>query len=108
RLAEDHTHAALLADAVRAIDGLSLRQPSVETNIVFFEVSPHLGTAAEFCGRMKQRGVLLMAENAKTIRAVTHLDVDREQIEYVCATLAEVAEEPIGAKPTTTARSAYA
>src|SRR5471030_1630629 len=38
RLAEDHRHAQQLADAIRAIDGLELRPPEVDTNLVIFRV----------------------------------------------------------------------
>ncbi|HEX4130818.1 MAG TPA: low-specificity L-threonine aldolase [Pirellulales bacterium] len=108
RLAEDHAHAALLADAVRATEGLSLRHGNVETNIVFFDMAPELGTASEFCGRLRERGVLAMAENLRTIRAVTHLDVSREQIVRACSALGEAASSAASNRPATAVRSAYA
>ena len=46
RLAEDHENAKLLAERIADLEPLSLLWP-VETNIVFFEVDPAWGTAAE-------------------------------------------------------------
>ena len=58
RLAEDHANARILADAVRATPGLKLDPDIVDTNIVIFEVDPELGTAAAFCARLRDEGVL--------------------------------------------------
>jgi len=40
--------------------------------------------------RARERGVLVNAFDARTIRAVTHLDVSREQVERAGATLVEL------------------
>ncbi len=77
RLAEDHANAQLIADAVRQVEGLELLGGTVDTNIVIFRVDPALGTAAEFCGRLKDRGLQMLAIGAQQVRAVTHLDLDR-------------------------------
>ncbi len=86
RTAEDHANAKLIADAVRDVPGLTLVPPEVHTNLVWFEVAPELGTAREVADRLKANGVLVAALGAKVIRAVTHLDVTREQ----CVRAAEV------------------
>jgi threonine aldolase len=74
RLAEDHANAQTIADAVRQCSRLQLEPECVDTNIVIFRVDPNLGTAAEFCQRLKKRGVLVHPFG-KTVRAVTHLGV---------------------------------
>lgn len=107
RLAEDHAHAQLLADAIRAIDGLELASETVDTNLVFFRVSPRLGTAAEFAGRLKQHGLLVGATALRTIRMVTHLDVSRADTLEACDILRAVAASDNGAG-VLAARSAYA
>jgi threonine aldolase len=92
RLAEDHAHAQLLADAVRGSQGLELIGDSVDTNIVIFRVDPSLGTGAEFCEKLRQRGVLMLALGPQSVRAVTHLDVDEAATRAACEILAQVAE----------------
>jgi threonine aldolase len=81
RLAEDHTNARLLADAVRKLHGLTLEPDVIDTNIVIFRVDPRLGTAADFAAALRERGVLVLPFGPQQIRAVTHLDVSRAQIE---------------------------
>jgi threonine aldolase len=80
RLADDHANAKRLADAVSDTPGLQLESGPVETNLVWIEVDPALGTAAEVAGRLKARGVLVSALGPRVLRACTHLDVSREQV----------------------------
>jgi threonine aldolase len=93
RLAEDHANAKKLADAVRKIPGLALLGDAVDTNIVIFKVDPSLGTAAEFCEKLKAKGLLMLAIAAQQVRAVTHLDVDAADTLRACEVLAEVADK---------------
>jgi threonine aldolase len=93
RLADDHAHAKVLAEAVKRADGLDLDPPTVETNIVIFRVDPKLGTAAEFCDLLEQRGVL-MSPNAKhKVRAVTHLDVSAQGAKRAGECLVEISSK---------------
>jgi threonine aldolase len=108
RLADDHAHAKLFADGIRNVPGIRLEFPKIETNIVYFQVDAKLGTAAEFAGRLKQRGLLVGATGKQTIRAVTHLDVNGEQCETAAGIVAETAAEAVDARqPVAAARSAY-
>ncbi len=91
RLAEDHANARLLAQAVRTTPGVKLDPETVDTNIVIFEVDPDFGTAAAFCARLRDEGVWMNAIAPQRIRAVTHLDVSREQVQYAANVLQETA-----------------
>lgn len=96
RLAEDHANARLLADAVRASDGLQLQPDEVDTNIVIFRVDPRLGAAAEFIQRLAERGVAALAISPTQIRLVTHLDVSAADCRRAADAIARVAEESAG------------
>jgi threonine aldolase len=91
RLADDHAHARLLADAVRATPGLKLDPEVVDTNIVIFDVDPELGTAAALCARLRDEGVWMYPIAPQRIRAVTHLDVSRAQVQHAANVLQETA-----------------
>jgi threonine aldolase len=80
RLVEDHANARRLAEGLAGLPGVTLDATAVETNIVFFDLTGSLGARA-FVDRLLARGVRMGAMNARTIRAVTHLDVSAEQIE---------------------------
>jgi threonine aldolase len=99
RLAEDHANAQLLAAAIREQDGLTLRPDEIDTNIVIFAVDPSLGSAAHFAGRLAARGLKLIAFGPQLIRACTHLDVTRREIERACEILAEVSQECAAEQP---------
>jgi threonine aldolase len=81
RLAEDHENARRLADAIAELPGIHLDSSTVETNILIFEVEPQLGTADEVIGRLRERGVWMLAAGPDSIRGVTHLDVSRAGID---------------------------
>lgn len=77
RLAEDHANARALAEGLAEIDGVEIDPAAVETNIV---VARH-GDAPAFAAGLERHGVLAGALDARTLRFVTHLDVDRAGIE---------------------------
>jgi threonine aldolase len=83
RLAEDHANALLIGERLRACDGATLALP--ETNIIVFGVDD----AAAVVARAAERGVLVMAFGPRTVRAVTHLDVSREDCRLAADVLAE-------------------
>lgn len=62
----------------------------MQTNIVVFDLAPAAPDATTVVGRARERGVLIFAFGPRTIRAVTHLDVTREQCEQAAAILAEI------------------
>jgi threonine aldolase len=81
RLAEDHRNARVVAQAIADTPGLRLTPPEVETNLIWFEVDPELGTAKAVAAAMKERGVLVNVGGPQTLRACTHLDVSAAQAE---------------------------
>jgi threonine aldolase len=93
RLAEDHQHAQIIADAIRNSPGLRLDPDFIDTNIVIFEVDPELGTATAFSARLRDRGVWMNANGPQRIRAVTHLDVSRAEVERAAKIVQETATE---------------
>lgn len=73
RLAEDHKHARLIADALRKAPFTGEILP-VETNIVIFEVT-NGRSAAEIVARLRDNNILALAISPTQIRFVLHLDV---------------------------------
>jgi threonine aldolase len=92
RLAEDHQHARLLAEAIAQARGLSLAHDHVDTNIVFFNVDPRLGSARQLVADLRQEGVLMLAESERRVRALTHLDVSRDDVQRAGQILQRVAD----------------
>ena len=55
--------------------------------------TPAWGTAAEFSEKLKQRGLLMLATGAATIRAVTHLDVTDVEVDGAIEIIKEVVRD---------------
>jgi threonine aldolase len=81
RLAQDHANAKVIAQAIADTPGLRLDPPEVETNLIWFEVDPELGTSKDVATALKQRALLIHAPGPHTMRACTHLDVSAAQAE---------------------------
>ena len=92
RLHEDHANARLLAEALSAIEGVSIDPDTVETNIVIFRLTGKL-SAADLVARLKARNIQVSAVGKDMIRLVTHLDVNRA----ACVAAAEALAEEIEA-----------
>lgn len=92
RLAEDHANARLIAQRLAASRRIVLDPATVQTNILVFEVTAAAPDAAAIVTRARERGVLIFAFGPRKIRAVTHLDVTREQCGQAAEILVELAE----------------
>jgi threonine aldolase len=90
RLALDHQCARGLAAGIAEIEELRLTPEEIDTNLLFFRVEERLGTAAQFCERLRQHGVLMLPTAAQTIRAVTHLDVTSDDADRAVGVLKQV------------------
>ena len=90
RLADDHAHAARLAQALAGMTGVTIDPATVETNIVYFDVDPAWGTAANLCTALREEQVWMLPVAPQRVRAVTHLDVSRDGIDHAIGALQRV------------------
>jgi threonine aldolase len=92
RLVDDHTNAKILAERLAGLRGVHLDLATVQSNIVIFRMEEGAPDAATIVARAQDTGVLISAFGERTVRAVTHLDVSREQCRRAADLLAEVIE----------------
>ncbi|HVM35963.1 MAG TPA: GntG family PLP-dependent aldolase [Actinomycetota bacterium] len=86
RLADDHINARVLAEGVADLPGVSIDLDSVQTNIVFFDIGGTSFDADSFAARMKdEHGLVFSTVGRDLVRAVTHLDVSRADVEHALA-----------------------
>jgi len=90
RLAEDHRQARRLAEALAECPAVVIDLATVQTNIVVFQLAADAPDAATLVAQARERGVLLNAFAARTVRAVAHLDVSGEQVTRAAAVLREL------------------
>ena len=79
RLAVDHHHARLLADAIAQKDFTSELLP-VSTNIIIFEVTGRF-TPKELAAKLKEQGIVTTVISPTQIRMVLHLDISAAMVE---------------------------
>jgi threonine aldolase len=92
RLAEDHEHARRLAWGLAEIRGIALDPREVQTNIVIFDVGGTGLTAEAFVERCaREHNVRFSSLGPALVRAVTHLDISREDVERAILAVARVA-----------------
>jgi threonine aldolase len=80
RLVDDHANARHLAEGLAEVPGIDLDPATVETNIVWFDVRGPM-SAGDVAAALKEQGVLIGGFGPTRMRAVTHLDVDRADID---------------------------
>jgi threonine aldolase len=87
RLALDHERARLLADRLAALDMFDFDPGSVETNLVYAKLSEAAigskGDAFVWQSVLETVGIKCYAESTTTLRFVTHLDLDDDQLDQV-------------------------
>ncbi len=89
RLSIDHENAKVLAEGLAAIPGVRIDTARVQTNIVIYNIKNTGLSSSEFLARLAQRKVLGVPVDSERIRMVTHLDVDRSDVEHAVQVIAE-------------------
>lgn len=79
RLAEDHANALMIAERIADLPGVELDLATVQSNIIIFNMGAEAPDAAAIVARAREHGVLISAFAARTVRAVTHVDVSQQQ-----------------------------
>jgi len=92
RLAEDHANARLIAERLAASPRIAIDLATAQTNILVFSVKEGAPDAATVVASAKERGLLIFAFGPRILRAVTHLDVTREQCKRAAEILVQIAE----------------
>ncbi len=90
RLQEDHQHAQLIAQGVSQIKKFQIDLENVETNIVIFDVAKSGLNAYQVVELLGKKGVLMVPFGEFLVRAVTHLDVNQEQIQLAVKIMREI------------------
>ena len=82
RLADDHAHARILEKKLQQLDWVESIRP-VHTNIVIFDLVPDL-TSERVLQLLEQAGIAASGFGPRTIRFVTHLDINTQDIRNAC------------------------
>lgn len=81
RLAEDHANARLFAEVISKLPGVQVDLESVQTNMIFFDVSESGKTGVQIQKILEEKGVRVIALGPSRLRAVVHLNISRNDID---------------------------
>ena len=82
-----HTDARFLADSLAAIPGIAIEPETVETNIVFFDITGTGLSNDHFLQSLRDEGILALSLGPGRIRMVTHQDLERADCERAIAAI---------------------
>jgi threonine aldolase len=88
RLKQDHHRAKILAERININPNLEINMEAVQTNILLFK--PLKMSPAEGLKRCNEKGLILTPGTIDSIRAVTHLDVNDEDVNKAADIIDEV------------------
>lgn len=94
RLEQDHQHAEILAQKLSEnTKWIRLMNYPVPTNMVFFEWTSDKMTSEQFLAQCLEKGVRFSRAGLNCFRAVTHLDINREQIDSAAKIVKEICSQ---------------
>jgi threonine aldolase len=90
RLHVDHENAQYLAQGLAGLPRIGIQPEKVQTNIVIYDVGATGMSSGQFLQQLAARRVLGGPVDGRRVRMVTHLDVDRDDIEQALRVIGEV------------------
>jgi threonine aldolase len=90
RLTEDHKHAQLLGNLLADHPNIQINPKDIETNIVIFSLYNSKLSAHEVASQLLAKGIRLLATDAKTLRAIIHMDISQQDILHASTTIKEI------------------
>ena len=94
RMADDHSNAKLLADRLTNMAGIDIDINTVQSNLVFFDVERTGMSGQDMSKKLAEQGVRITAVRGTRMRAVTHMDVTRVQVEEAADVVRKVLDAP--------------
>lgn len=82
-----HADARFLADSLANIPGIAIEPETVETNIVFFDITGTGLSNDHFLQSLRDEGILALSLGPGRIRMVTHQDLERADCERAIAAI---------------------
>jgi threonine aldolase len=90
RLHIDHDNAKYLAKKLASIRNIGLDPAKVQTNIVIFNIQKSGWSSGDFLNKLREHSVLAVPVDHERVRMVTHLDVNRNDVEKAAAIVEQV------------------
>jgi len=92
RLRVDHFNAKYLAKQLSKIEGLSIDQDRVQTNIIMFKIENIRLSAEKFIRELEKENIFALSLGKNTIRMVTHRGIEKEHIKKTANVIANISK----------------
>ena len=92
RLADDHEVASSLGAALTALEGISLGQKQVWTNLVLIDLDERLCSAVEFAMELSHHGVMALPFGKFRLRLAVYYEIKKSDIDLIVAAFSKVLE----------------
>jgi len=89
RLREDHENAKLLSEKISKVKGINIDLKDVQTNMVTFDLDPSIDCDL-FLLKLKQNGILALAQAKNRVRMVTHRGIERQDVEKAAGAIESI------------------
>jgi threonine aldolase len=89
RLRMDHENARLLGEKIAKIEGVRIDLENVQTNMVTFDLDPSIDCDM-FLSKLKQSGILALAQAKNRVRMVTHRGIERQDVEKAAGAIESI------------------
>lgn len=83
KLVEDHKNAQLLGSCLSDHSMIEINTNDIESNIVIIKLTKSTLNAYQLAAQLLSRGIRLLAVDDKTLRAIIHMDISKEDILHV-------------------------
>lgn len=90
RLSKDHENAKILAKKLNEISAITVENNPPATNMIFFKLNTTNITSEQFLESCIKKGVRFSCVGKNRFRAVTHLDVNRHDVEKAANLVREI------------------
>lgn len=92
RLVEDHENAKYLAEKMKEIKGITIKENMLDIDMIFYDVDWDVALKNSYCSEMKVRGIKV-TDYEGVYRIVTNHDVSREDCDTVAAAIKEIVDK---------------
>jgi threonine aldolase len=93
RLAEDHDNARYIAEELVKVRGLGIDLNTVQSNMVYCDISKLKVSAIQLAELLKEKGILVSAVPPYKVRLVTNRHISKDDAKKAVEIIKEVAEE---------------
>ena len=90
QLLEDHKNAKLLAEGIAQINGLTIDEKKVQTNIIYFGLNSSKLTGSLLVTKMENKGLNFFETSPNRFRMVTHYGITGDDIEKTLLVLGDM------------------